>query len=218
MIVGLICLGLAATIAGTIQLSRDDPESTERGVAPTTQPATQLSGAAAELVRLVDAGAKLAFDARYTASQDGGGGAPSTLRVWQKPPLVRLDKELGSGAEIRPTAQFALPAGPVSCSRQPDGAWTCKSDPGLRLRSGVVPEGIVSQLNRVAVESRAERIGGEDARCFSMTFPAGNRADVCLTHDGVPVRVLVDSVRLELAQLDRSPPADEIFELPAPLS
>jgi len=223
LIVGLIVVGLAATIAATVALSRNDPKPAARAPVPTTRPAGEAGrpagepGGAAELVRLLDAGAKVAFDGRYGVSSDGG-GALSTLRLWQKPPLVRLDTESGSGAEARRSGQFALPTGPVSCGRDPAGVWTCKSDPGLRLGSGLVPDDILTKLSALVVEARDERVGGEVARCFAISGAGAVRADVCVTPDGVPVRVLASSIRIELAQLDRSPPPDEVFQPPAPPS
>ena len=218
LIVGLVVVGLAATIGLTIALSRNDPEPAARAPVPTTRPAGEVGpGAADELVRLLDAGAKVAFDGRYAVASDSG-GALSTLRLWQKPPLVRLDTESGSGAEARRSGQFALPTGPVSCGRDPAGVWTCKADPGLRLRSGLVPDDILAKLSVLAVEARDERVGGEVARCFAISGAGAVRADVCVTPDGVPVRVLASAIRIELAQLDRSPPPDEVFRPPAPPS
>ena len=212
--VGLILLAITAIIVITIRASQDGSPSRERGAPPTTAPA--LTGAAAELVRLLEAGKQLAFDGRYSVSS--AGRPPGTLRLWSRPPLLRADTESGSGRDLRRNAQFSLPSGPVSCTRQADGPWTCKSEPGLPIGLGLLPEPFVAQLPGVSVQARADRIGGREARCFALTGPAAPAGDVCLSPDGILLRVQAGSTTMELVELDRAAPPEEIFEPPAPVS
>ncbi len=131
--------------------------------------------------------------------------------------MLRVDTEAGSGAQARRSSQFSLPSGAVACTRQGDGPWTCRSQPNLPIRSGLVPEAFVTQLARSSVEARNGRVGDRDARCFALTGNAGP-ADVCLTPEGIPLRFQALSTTVEVVQLDRSLPPPEIFQPPAPVS
>ena len=214
VIAGSIVGAVAVIVLVTILLSQDGdgPSRQEAGPPATGRP--NLTGAAEELTRLLEAGTKLAFDGRYTVSSNGPAGA---LRLWSRPPMLRVDTESGSGAQLRRSAQFSMPTGAVACTRQGDGPWTCTSQPSLPIRSGLVPEAFVTQLARSSVEARNDRVGDRDARCFALTGNAGP-ADVCLTPEGIPLRFQALSTRVELVQLDRSLPPAEIFEPPAPVS
>lgn len=213
--VGAVVAGVAAIIAFTVVVSGDDTEPPARPPAASPTTSVPLSGAAAELVGLLDEGTKQAFDGRYTVSSNSGPGG--TLRLWSRPPLLRVDTELGSGTDLRRTAQFSLPSGTVSCSRQAE-VWSCRSQP-LPIGLGLLPEGFADQLARYSVEARSERVGTHDARCFTISGAEGPDTEVCLTPDGVPVRLRAPGgTAVELAEVDRSPPPAEIFEPPAPLS
>ena len=214
MIAASIVLAVAVIVLATIVLSRggDGPDRQEAG--PVSTPRPNLTGSAEELTRLLEAGTKVAFDGRYTVSTNGPAGS---LRLWSRPPMLRVDTESGSGAQARRSSQFSLPSGAVACTRQGDGPWTCKSQPNLPLRSGLVPEAFVTQLSRSSVEARNARVGDRDARCFALSGNAG-AADVCLTPEGIPLRFQALSTRVEVVQLDRSPPPPEIFQPPAPVS
>ncbi|MCA1672188.1 MAG: hypothetical protein LC799_08305, partial [Actinobacteria bacterium] len=155
------------------------------------------------------------FDARYTVSSDRAAGG--TLRLWSRPPLLRVDTESGSGTDLRRTAQFSLPSGTVGCSRQAE-VWSCRSQP-LPIGLGLFPEGMLGQLSRYSVEARAERVGVHDTRCFAMSGPGGPPSEVCVTAEGVPARLRVAATStIELVELDRTPPPAEIFQPPASLS
>lgn len=211
--VGLILLAITAIIVITIRASQDGSPSEERGAPPTTAP---LTGAAGEMVRLLEAGKQLAFDGRYSVSSQGR--PPGTLRLWSRPPLLRVDTESGSGGDLRRNGQFSLPSGTVSCTRQANSPWTCQSKSGLPIGLGLLPEPFLTQLPGVSVQARADRIGDREARCFALTGPAAPAGDVCLTPDGILLRVQAMSTTIELVELDRAPPPEEIFEPPAPVS
>lgn len=215
MVVGGVVLAIAATIFLTVRLSQDEGRPAAEPPTPSTSVAPGLTGAAAELVRLMEAGTKIAFDGRYTVS---GSGAPGTVRLWSRPPHLRVDTELGSGAELRRTGLFSLPSGTVRCSSQADGPWTCKSQPDLPLGSGLLPEVFVAQLPQYSVEARVDRIADQEARCFALSNTTGQPGDLCVTPDGILLRVKSPTVTVELVALDRSPPPEQIFELPAPVS
>jgi hypothetical protein len=211
---GSIVVAVAVIVLVTILLSQDGDGPSQEAAGPNTSARPNLTGAAEELTRLLEAGTKLAFDGRYTVSSNGPAGA---LRLWSRPPMLRVDTESGSGAQLRRSAQFSLPSGAVACTRQGDGPWTCKSQPSLPIRSGLVPEAFVTQLARSSVEARSGRVGDRDARCFALSGNAG-QADVCVTPEGIPLRFQVLSTRVELVQLDRSPPPPDVFQPPAPVS
>ena len=214
IIAGSVAAGVAVIVVLTIALSGDGDGSSGEDAGPATSVQPSLTGAAQELTRLLEAGTKLGFDGRYTVS---GNGPPGTLRLWSRPPLLRVDTESGSGAQLRRSAQFSLPSGGVACSRQADGPWTCQSQPGLPIRTGLVPEAFVTQLSRTSVEERRGRVGDREARCFALEGSSGP-AEVCVTPEGIPLRFQALSTTVELVQLDQSLPPPEIFEPPAPVS
>ena len=212
VIAGSIVVAIAVVVLLTVLLSRDGSSRQEAGPATSARP--NLTGAAEELTRLLEAGTKLAFDGRYTVSSNGPAGS---LRLWSRPPMLRVDTESGSGGQPRRSAQFSLPSGAVACTRQADGPWTCKSQPNLPIRSGLVPEVFITQLARSSVEARSARVGDREARCFSLTGNSGP-AEVCLTPEGIPLRFQALSTRVEIVQLDRTPPPPETFQPPAPVT
>ncbi len=214
VIAGAVVVAVGAIVVLTILLSGDGDGPSREEAGLTTSAPANLTGAAEELRRLLEAGTKVGFDARYTVSS---GGPPGTMRMWSRPPLLRVDTESGSGAQLRRSAQLALPSGPVACLRQGDAPWRCTSQPGLPIQTGLVPELFVAQLANSSVEARDDRVGDRQARCFAVTGSAG-RGDVCLTPEGIPLRFQALSTTVELVQLDRSPPPPEIFEPPAPVS
>jgi hypothetical protein len=215
VIAGSIVAAVAVIVLVTILLSQDGDGPSRQEAGPATSASPNLTGPAEELMRLLEAGTELAFDGRYTVSSNGPAGA---LRLWSRPPLLRVDTESGSGAQLRRSAQFSMPTGAVACTRQGDGPWTCRSQPNLPIRSGLVPEVFVTQLARSSVEARNDRVGDRDARCFALTTANAGSADVCLTPEGIPLRFQALSTRVEVVQLARSLPPPEIFEPPAPVS
>lgn len=211
--VGLVVVAISAVIALVVLDGRDQPRASTGPATTTTAP--PLTGAAAELVGLLETGTKLAFDVRYTLFSPDG--VPATVRLWNAPPRRRIDTESGSGAELRRTARFFLASRTVVCERSTDGAWTCKAGPGSAVGSGLLPDGFVSGLSRFSVVARTERIAEREARCFAVSSPESPPAEVCVTADGILVRIDAGSVKAELVELDRAPPPAEIFELPAPV-
>ena len=214
VVAGSIVAGVGVIVLLTIVLSGGGDGSSPEQADPATTAPPDLTGDAEELIRLLEAGTDLGFDGRYTVS---GNGPPGTLRLWSRPPLLRVDTEARSGGQLVRSAQFSLSSGAVACSRQGDGPWACRSQPELPLRAGLVPEAFVTQLARSSVRARNDRIGDREARCFDLSGSAGE-GEVCLTPEGIPLRFQALSTRVEVVQLERSLPPPEIFEPPAPVS
>lgn len=210
-VIGLVVLALGAIIFLTIRWSQDGrrPASPSGPAAGTTLSATTPAG---EMLRLIEEGKKLTFEGRYAAYEDS---APSSIHVWRRPPLARLDTETGSGEAQRRTQRLASSSGPVNCVQQGQGPWTCTPAPNLRVGDvTIVSDAVLGLLSRLAIESRDDQISGRQARCFLLTGNQGSPAELCLTRDGIPLRVVAGATRVELVDLKRDRPPDFVFEPP----
>lgn len=187
-------------------------------------PTTTTAGPAGELTRLLDRAQGLNVDARYSVTN--GSSPSSSAHLWRRPPLARLDTETGSGDEARRTAQIITTSGPVGCSQTGTGPWACGPKPGLKIGDvDIVSTGILAQLSAVRVVARDDNVAGVPARCFTVSSPEGTppstgpgaveSAEVCVTTDGVPARVVAGTTRLDLVSLDRIRPPDAVFQPPA---
>jgi hypothetical protein len=81
----------------------------------------------------------------------------------------------------------------------------------------VFSSAFVSQVSRLGVVATDNTIAGEAVRCFALTYE-GSASELCLTHDGIPLRVTTGSTHLELMALSRVSPPDSVFVPPAPLT
>ena len=172
-------------------------------------------GPVGELLRLLDRSQAATYTLRL-ASTDTSSGARATVWLWRRPPLVRTDTESGEGDAARRSAKLFIPSGSAACTRAGSGPWDCKARPDLRAGDlDVLSADVVSRLSRVGVAVADDTIGGEAVRCFVLT-EQDTTTQLCLTSDGIPVRVVTGKVRAEVAQLDRSPPPEDVFRPPAP--
>ena len=186
---------------------------------PATEASTTLppSGAQAELLRLLEAGRQ----ANYTASyRQSGPTGESQVRQARRPPQERMDTTSGSGDQTKREVDITLPSGRVGCTQQGTEPWSCEKKAGGTGGSltNIMTSTIVGQLRGYNTEARDERVATEPSRCFTLSGGEGGPAEICFTTDGILSRVVAGDVRLELTDLDRRAPGDDVFVLPAPVS
>ncbi|MDQ6946101.1 MAG: hypothetical protein M3256_07465 [Actinomycetota bacterium] len=211
--VGLVVAGIAVLTYLTIASGRRGTKA----VAPAGASTSTVPGAAGELLGLVRRGQGSNIDIAYT----GATPSPFTAHLWRRGPLARLDNETGSGNAAMASTQLVTASGPVSCTRTGSAPWSCAPKPGLKVGDlGVVSPALVNTLSGLDVKVHDERVLGQSVRCFTVadaatatTVTAGG-AQMCLTSDGIPVRVDAGPVHLEAVSLDRGRPADSVFRPP----
>jgi len=222
VMVGVIVAAIAALTYLTIRAGTGT-KAARPPATPATATTKALSGPAAELVRLVGRGQAVNIDVAYTATT----ATPSTFtaHLWRRGPLARLDNESGSGDGAVRTSQLVTASGPFSCTQTGSTPWSCVPKPDLRIGDvGVVSPALVSTLSALDVTVHDEQVLGQPARCFAVARPAtstaatvagGDAASLCLSPDGIPVRLEIGPTRLEAVSLNRARPPDSIFKAPA---
>jgi hypothetical protein len=182
---------------GTIYVI-DDSGGPDRVVASGTTMLTVVpsdsgaTGPEEEFQRLLNAGRKLTFHARYAARVKEGTSAD--LELWNRPPDARRDVRAVTkegrvhSAEIKTDQQL------IRCVETEKTTWQCVpqavasggQDPGdLTL-------GAVKTLDGSTVEVREDRILNNTVKCFVITPPKdtnGLKQEVCLTAEGIPLKV-----------------------------
>ncbi len=215
--VGLVVAGIAVLTYFTIA---SGTRATKAG-APATASTTTVPGAAGELLGLVRKGQAQNIDIAYTGTTP----APFSAHLWRRGPLARLDNESGSGDAAVANTQLVTASGPLSCTRTGSVPWSCVPKPGLVVGDiGVVSPALVATLSSLDVNVHDDRVIGQAVRCFTLARPgtsagvpaaAGDAANLCLTADGVAVRVDLGPTHLEAVSLDRGRPGDSVFKPPA---
>lgn len=226
----LVVLGLVAGAGWWFVLRDDDPApvelpEAEPGAVGTIPPAaTALPDAeATTLLGLLEEGRDLTFHATYEATGDTESfGGELTVEVWRKDGKIRQDSVLETSSGTIRTAGFVIDGKTLTCSQRDEQAWSCSSaaDPGTN-EDGVFGS-VAAELEGVDVTESEDTIGGRAARCFS--FPAGDGPGLlCLTPDGMPLKLSANGQELTLAEASSSvddvvfaPPADP--DAPAPSS
>lgn len=210
VIIGLVVVAIAVAITVTIRSGTSDHQA----ASPTST--TAAPGPGAELARLLARSRTLVFDARYTAVDQSS--ASSSAQVWRRPPLARLDTVSGSGDSARRNAQIITTSGAVNCSQVGTGPWSCAPKPGLRIGDvGVVPPVVVAALSSARVTARDDTVAGLSVRCFTVSGQDGS-AELCVTPDGIPARMVAGAAHLDLVSLSRDRAADSVFVAPGPVT
>ncbi len=100
--------------------------------------------------------------------------------------------------------------------------WACAPKPGLRIGDlGVVSPELVRSLSALDVSVRDDRVLDQAVRCFDVagspasTATTPTTAELCLTSDGLAVRVDVGPTHLEAVSVNRGRPPDSVFQAPA---
>lgn len=203
---------------GTDAVDAAAASSTTSTTAPTTTTTIareDLPPEAQELLDLVDRGRSGTFHARYAIFSPGLGESAATaeLEVWRDVDRIRQDTVILDAAGPTRTAGFGSSTGTIGCQQAPGGDWTCRQvateayDPSEDFMTG-----ILEALGASPVTVQDATVGAFAGRCFTL---AG--AELCLSPDGVPLRVDAGGTAYEILELDDDV-ADADFVPPAPVA
>ena len=211
ILIGAVVVAIGVVTFVTIRAGTRDDDLVPATEASTTVP---LSGPHAELLRLLDEARQASYTVTY---RQAGPAGESSVRQSRRPPRERTETVSGAGEDAKRNVTVVADSGRVGCTQQGSGPWSCERQPG---RGGgalgdILSASITAQIRSLKVEARDERVAGSDVRCFTVAGGQGPPAEMCLTKDGILVRVVAGDTRLELTQLDRATPPDSAFVPPA---
>jgi len=223
VIVGVVVVAIAVVTFVVIRAGTGSGPSASPSASPTTTP----TGSTAELVALVRRSQAVDVDVAYTGTETTSGAFGAHL--WRRSPLARLDTDSGQGDTLERSTQLVGPSGPQACTKAGTAPWSCVPKPGLTLGDvGVVSPALVAKLSSLDVSVHDDRILDQAVRCFTVARPAGtttttsptgagadlNAAELCLTSDGIPVRVVAGPTRLDAVSLNRGRAPASVFQPP----
>lgn len=208
---GVLALAVVVALVVVVGGGSDEDASPSRPTAP------PLTGPARDYVQLTQQGAAQAYSATYELIDDGAPGTVETERVWRGGDQLRIARETrpADGPPVR-SQTFVGRGRVIGCSQTGDEPWSCAPAPN------VTPDAYqlfglptASELAVVGVTSSEARIGGEAGRCFTLGSGAAS-SEICLSADGIPLRMTAGPTGREVRELRREAPAPAVFTLPAP--
>lgn len=215
----LVVLGVVvgAVVAVLVVLAvRKDGDGKVAGPATTTTTTAPLSDTAKELIERLKAGGSRTFRASYsgTASE----GVTLTVDVWRKGGLARQDVVLASAGVTNELRALRLSDGTAACQRVAGADWVCQRTATAAASSDAagVFDAAVANLNAKVVTATDQRVADRDARCYSIAGAEGT-VEICVTPDGLPVRLSSSGSQIVLSGYDPEVP-DDAFTPPAPLT
>jgi hypothetical protein len=209
-VIGVAAAGTVAWVLG----SDDDGSAAPAESTTTTAP---LSDEAEELLERLERGRQGALHVRLEAATEAEAAEGSlAVEIWRDGDLVRQDVLLSAPGVRTELSVFQLPDGNVLCQRAAEAEWVCERSASLATESGD-PAGIVeaaaANLNRAQVTVTDDEIAGTAVRCYEITG-SGEASTMCVTEDGVPMRLAVQGQELTATDVEREvDPA--VFEPPA---
>lgn len=212
----------AAVLPACDDSSGDDADAevpASEAAAPDASPSTTaaLDEEGADLEALLVAGRGATVHAVYEATGTGADGqpaAPYVLEVFRRDGRLRQDTTTETPQGEFRTAGLLVDGVSTVCQQQPGDDWVCSagSDADAGAADGVFGT-VLDELRGLEVETTEETIGEHAVRCFTSAADGGARS-ICVTDDGLPVRVVAGSTTLELVSVDEDVP-DSAFEPPA---
>ncbi|MGH3849069.1 MAG: hypothetical protein ACRDRT_05100, partial [Pseudonocardiaceae bacterium] len=168
----------------------------------------QDAAAAASLVEVLAEGQGAVYHATFkTSSPDGSG----VLDIWRSGPNFRQRVEAkGEGTLPERTDLVVSGSDVVSCAQTGDRPWNCTRVPELRDQLNESIAAPPGKLTGQRVTEDTRTIGDVDARCFTVDASrasdevGGGVSEVCVTGDGIPVRLSSEGSVTELVALVRT--------------
>lgn len=206
----LLLLMVAGIVTGVVFALRGGGEDVSSTLPSRPAP---LDPAARELVSLMAKGQEGVYHARYRAVSPEQPGATLMVEIWRRGSITRQDSVASDGTQTTHTAGFTLPTGNLACRREAAGAWRCVPVTGARTTTEQLTELATTELSGRSVTARDETIAGRAARCFTIVGE-GQSSDICLSSEGIALRVGTGNTRLELISLEEAVD-DAVFRPPA---
>ena len=210
----LVALLIGAIVVGTIAtLSGDDDEAA--AVDSTTTTTKALSGDAQDLMSRLERGRETAVHVRL-ASAEGAVAGSLSVEIWRDGDLVRQDVVIDASGSHTEVSAFQLADGNVICQRTAaDAAWDCQRAVSVATESGDpvgLIEAVAANLQDADVSATDDDINGTAVRCYAIDRSEG-ASSLCLTADGVPMRLTTQGQELTATSVDQDVRA-EVFTPP----
>ena len=208
--IGLLMALMLGLVAAGLDTGGDGGQADTTTTTETTIP---LNADARELLALLEKDRDATFHARYTASSSKEPDAAIQIETWRKPPRVRQDTIITTGANRLHSMAFLFGDGQsVQCAQLGQSGWSCQSKPAGPT-DDLLLGGVREQLGKGPVTARDDVIDGRRVRCFTLTVK-GEASELCATEAGIPVRVTAPGSNLRLVGFDAQFD-DAVFTPPA---
>ncbi|MEX0875644.1 MAG: hypothetical protein WD646_00855 [Actinomycetota bacterium] len=208
----LVLVGIGLVLV--LVFFQDDPEE---GAGPLPSGEIPVSEEAQELTTLTRKGQDLTYHAVYEVAGAQPTGGSLEIQLWRKEGLVRQDQEIRAEGRVLRTSGFRLDNRTISCVREDDDPWRCQGVPETTGSATPPPDpliaAVVGELANKQVTAKDDEVGGRDARCFTIKDTT-QTSELCITDDGIPVRIATAQATMELTELEDDVD-DDIFDPPA---
>ena len=224
-LIGAAAAVAAAAIAVWFFAIRDDDDSSSDSTANTQPPATApptvtqpLDESGSELEELLARSRDATYHATYEATTppetEAGTARSYQLEIFRSEGRTRQDTVTVLDGGDYLTAGILDDGLSTICTKQGTADWVCSQN---EVTDDTVTDGIFGEIVRslggVTVTATDDVIDGRDVRCFSYESPDGP-GSMCLTEEGIPVRIVGGTSELLLTELEDTV-ADDAFEPPA---
>jgi len=213
LVVAVVVTLLVAATLGALGSSGNE-DDVGRGASTSIRP-EDLTEEAQLLLELLDRRDSQTYHAVYEGTSPE---SPSGIRLesWQAPPSARQDTALNVSGSAASTSTIVSPEGSYRCTRLgPEQPLECRALPGADL-SATDPLGeMVGRIAESDVTHERTTIDRRDVDCFTLDAPEGT-TELCVTEDGIPVRVEAEGSLLRLVVLDEEVPS-AVFTPPGPV-
>ncbi len=199
----MVAIVAAAVVVAVVFLVVRSTSSGGGSSTTTTQPLPQLTsttlltGPAAELRDLLAKGDAIDRHAVYTASDPEG---TTRMEVWHKNGRARYDTHVtAADGSTSDTVFIHLSDHSVQCARKGNDPYVCSA---VAVTDANPFTFITADLSGKQVITTDDTIDGRAVKCYGTSNPEGQPASLCVTPDGIPVRLSSSSSNLTLASLD----------------
>ncbi len=213
----LVGAGVISVIAMVV--GGDDDDASPRTASSSTTTTHELGTDAEELLARLATGRQAAVHVRLASAEDALAGGTVTVEIWRDGDRVRQDVRLDSATALTEVSAFQLEDGNVICQREGEGPWACQRAASVATENGD-PVGLIeaaaANLQGADVTGSDDEIAGTPVRCYSIERPDGS-SELCLTEDGVPMRLATEGQVLTATSVEREV-AGDVFTPPAEIT
>lgn len=210
MLTALAAVILAATVAGVLGAIKGDPvvrtatTTTEPPTTTTAVPAATLGPSGKDLDELTAMGRRTEYHAIYSVvDPELPEGLEQTVELWREGDRFRFDTIERASNGTRRIVAIASGSDLRSCETV-DGVQTCKVTqvPPADLPAAFV-RSLVTAKVKPKLTTREDDIAGFQAKCFA----AKDIGELCLTTDGVMLRLVLQGATVQATRIEPDVPA-----------